>query len=119
MTAVAIALILLVAALHLYFMVMETFLWTRPSTRAKFGTTEEFARASATLAANQGIYNFFLAAGLVWSLTHYQTSFFFESASFFLSCVVLAGIFGAATVSRKIFFIQAMPAILALAALWI
>jgi putative membrane protein len=105
----------LVAALHLYFMVLEMFLWTAPRTRAAFGTTEEFATASKTLAANQGLYNGFLAAGLVWGLIDHNFAF----QVFFLCCVIVAGIYGAATASRRILFVQAVPGALALAAVLI
>ena len=102
----------LVAALHLYFLVLEMFLWTAPRTRAAFGTTAEFAAASKALAANQGLYNGFLAAGLVWGLI--DGNFGFQV--FFLACVIVAGIYGAVTASRRILFVQAVPGALALAA---
>lgn len=109
-------LITLVAVLHVYFMVLEMVLWDKPYGMRTFGNTPEQAEATKVLAANQGLYNGFLAAGLVWGLNlgtqgqHIQV--------FFLACVVVAGLFGAWTVSRKIFFVQALPALLALAALW-
>jgi len=103
----------IVAALHIYFLVLEMFLWDAPYGRKTFGLTPEFSAASKALAANQGLYNGFLAAGLIWSLLAHHEHVF-EIKIFFLSCVVVAGIFGAATVSRKIFFVQALPALIAL-----
>ncbi|WP_432972682.1 DUF1304 domain-containing protein [Dactylosporangium sp. CA-233914] len=101
-----------VAALHLYFLVLEMFLWTAPRTRAAFGTTEEFAKASKALAANQGLYNGFLVAGLVYGLIADSLAF----KVFFLICVIVAGLYGAATASRRILLVQALPGALALAA---
>jgi len=102
----------LVALLHLYFLVLEMFFWEKPLGLRIFGLTPEFAKASKTLAANQGLYNGFLAAGLVWGL-------FLEAAGgsirlFFLGCVVVAGVFGAATVNRRILWIQALPGTIAI-----
>jgi putative membrane protein len=108
-------LIALVAFIHCYIVVLEMFLWQKPRGRAAFGTTAEFAEASATLAANQGLYNGFLAAGLIWSLI-VRGAVGYQFAVFFLICVVVAGIYGAATVSRRILVVQAVPAGLALAA---
>jgi putative membrane protein len=103
-----------VALLHIYFLVLEMFLWEKPAGRKSFHTTAEFAAQSKTLAANQGLYNGFLAAGLVWGL------FAGDAAKiFFLSCVIIAGIFGAFTVSKRIFYIQALPALIGLALLLI
>jgi putative membrane protein len=112
---IATLLIILVAALHAYFLVLEMFLWHKPAGRRAFGTTDEFATASKTLAANQGLYNGFLAAGLVVGLL--QGAVGTTMKIFFLVCVVIAGVYGAATVSRKILFVQALPAALALLAL--
>lgn len=112
MTIVANVLIGLVALLHLYFLVLEMFLWDKPAGRNAFGTTPEFATASKTLAANQGLYNGFLAAGLIWGLTLGDAGGAVKI--FFLACVIVAGIYGALTVSRKILFVQALPAIFAL-----
>lgn len=103
----------LVAVEHFYFMILEIFLWTRPQGRKAFRMTEEFAKSTATLAANQGLYNGFLAAGLVWSLIGSE-DMAFALKVFFLSCVVIAGVFGAATVSKRIFFLQGAPAAMAL-----
>ena len=105
----------LVAALHLYFLVLEMFLWARPFGRKTFGLTPEFAAASKALAANQGLYNGFLAAGLAWGLSLGSAGHGVKL--FFLGCVIVAGVFGALTVSRRIFFVQAVPALAAVAAL--
>ncbi len=104
------AAVLLVAALHVYFLVLEMFLWDKPTGRRVFGLTREFAEDSKRLAANQGLYNGFLAAGLVWGVT--QASLDFKL--FFLACVIVAGVYGAATVNRRILYVQAAPALLAL-----
>ncbi len=109
-------LIALVALLHVYFLVLEMFLWDKPFGRKTFGLTPEFATASKALAANQGLYNGFLAAGLAWGLCMGDAGAGFKV--FFLVCVVVAGVFGAITVNRKILFVQAVPAAAALAALW-
>jgi putative membrane protein len=106
----------LVALLHLYFMYLEMVAWHQPLGRKTFGTTAEFAAQSKALAANQGLYNGFLVAGLVWGL--YLGDAGFAVKVFFLLCVIVAGVFGAATVSRRILFVQALPAALALLALW-
>ena len=100
-----------VALLHLYFLVLEMFLWTKPFGRRLFGLTLEFAQASAALAANQGLYNGFLAAGLFWGLVLGAAGF--EIKVFFLGCVIVAGVYGAFTVSRRIFWVQAFPSVLA------
>ncbi|MCV2368780.1 DUF1304 domain-containing protein [Roseateles oligotrophus] len=114
MTMIANALLALVAALHIYFLVLEMFLWTKPLGLKTFRLTPEFAQASKALAANQGLYNGFLAAGLLWGLSQGVAGQAVQL--FFLGCVVVAGLFGAATVSRKIAFIQALPAALGMAA---
>jgi putative membrane protein len=114
MNTVAVVLVALVALLHVYFLVLEIFLWTKPAGRRAFGTTPEFAEASAALAKNQGLYNGFLAAGLLWGLSLGGAGR--EIVVFFLVCVIVAGVFGAITASRKILFVQALPAALALAA---
>ena len=100
----------LVAALHLYFLILEMFLWNTPYGRKTFGLTPEFAAASAALAENQGLYNGFLAAGLIWGLLASD----FHVKIFFLTCVIIAGVYGAVTVNRKILVIQAIPALIAL-----
>ena len=112
MKAVANVLVAAVAALHLMFLVLEMFLWTKPFGRRTFGLTPELAQASAKLAANQGLYNGFLAAGLIWGLVANS----FDVKVFFLGCVIVAGIFGAFTAKRSILWVQALPGAIALAA---
>lgn len=112
MNALANVLVGLVALLHLYFLVLEMFLWTKPAGRRAFGTTPEFAQASKALAANQGLYNGFLAAGLLWALTRGPDGDALKV--FFLACIIIAGIFGALTANRKILYVQALPAAVAL-----
>ena len=104
-----------VAILHLLFMVLEMFFWTRPLGRRIFGLSQELAGKTAALAANQGLYNGFLAAGLIWGLLSDQHAT--AISAFFLSCVIVAGVFGAITVKPSILFIQALPAAMALALL--
>jgi len=115
MSIVAAILIGIVAALHVCFLVLEMALWDHPVGRRTFGLTREFAAESKALAANQGLYNGFLAAGLGWSLLSGEAGI--PIAVFFLGCVIVAGIFGAMTVSRKILWVQAAPAAVALALL--
>src|SRR5581483_3594902 len=105
MIYVANALVAVVAALHLYFLVLEMFLWTKPAGLKAFGLTPEKAADSAVLAANQGLYNGFLAAGLVWGLVQGNPGFAFQIKAFFLLCVIAAGVYGAYSVSRKILFV--------------
>ncbi|HSS61116.1 MAG TPA: DUF1304 domain-containing protein [Candidatus Limnocylindrales bacterium] len=119
MRLVATLFIVLVAALHVYFLVLEMFLWRTPVGRRTFGTTPEFAESSAVLAANQGLYNGFLAAGLLWALLWYGLNAGRPILTFFLVCIVVAGIYGAATVSRRILFVQAVPAAIAAGLLWL
>jgi len=107
---VAAGLVALVALIHVYIVVLEMFLWTKPQGRAAFGTDAEFAEASKTLAANQGLYNGFLVAGLVWGLVADK----YDVQVFFLACVIVAGCYGAATVNRRILLVQALPAAVAL-----
>jgi putative membrane protein len=116
MSVVAIVIVALVALLHIYILVLEMFLWTAPQGRKAFGLTPELAEQTKALAANQGLYNGFLAAGLIWSLVHPQPEFAWQIAMFFLACVAVAGIYGAATASRKIIFIQTVPAVIAMLA---
>ena len=113
MSAIANVVVGLVALLHLYFMVLEMFLWDKPAGLRAFGQTLESARASKVLAANQGLYNGFLAAGLIWGLTLGAGGT--SVKVFFLACVLIAGLYGAATASRKILFVQALPAAIGLA----
>jgi len=115
MATVAAALVALVAAIHLYILVLEMFLWRTPRGLRAFRMEQDFADRSATLAANQGLYNGFLAAGLVWGLLA-ADPVGFDAKVFFLLCVIVAGLYGAATVSRRILLIQALPAVLALVA---
>lgn len=112
-------LVLLVAALHIYFLVLEMFLWERPIGLKTFRNTPERARDTAVLAANQGLYNGFLAAGLIWGVFYQWPLSALHVKTFFLACVIVAGVYGAWSASRRIFFVQAMPAIVALALLWI
>ena len=120
MNTVAIIAVLLVAALHAYFMLLEMVLWTKPFGRKAFGLTPEFAEQTKGLAANQGLYNGFLVAGLVWSvIAGLTTPIGFAVAVFFLVCVVVAGVFGAITVSRKILAVQAVPGAIALVLVWL
>jgi putative membrane protein len=115
MKHIATALIILVLASHLGFLVLEMFFWTSPYALRAFGMTPEFAQSSKVLAANQGLYNGFLAAGLLWGLLKGDEGF--AQKMFFLGCVIIAGIFGAATAKTSILFIQALPAALALGTL--
>jgi putative membrane protein len=114
MNLIARVLVALVALLHAYFLVLEMFLWTKPAGRRAFGTTPEQAEQSKVLAMNQGLYNGFLAAGLLWGLTLGAAGR--GVVIFFLVCVIVAGLFGAATASRKILYVQALPAVVALIA---
>ena len=113
MSVVAIVLVVVVALLHFYFLVLEMFLWTRPLGLKVFRLTPEQAAQSKVLAANQGLYNGFLAAGLLYGVATGSREF----CLFFLTCVVIAGTYGAMTVNRRIFFVQALPALLAIGAL--
>ena len=112
-------LVVLVAALHVYFLVLEMFLWRTPFGRRTFRTTAEAAESSAVLAANQGLYNGFLAAGLMWGLIAYGIVAGRPILTFFLACVIVAGIYGGATVSKRILAVQATPAAIALAFGWL
>jgi putative membrane protein len=104
-------LVAFVALLHVYFLYLEMVLWTTPRGRAVFGTTEEQAEQSAALAKNQGLYNGFLAAALVWGLVATNDEAAFEFKMFGLACVIVAAVFGAATVSRRILLVQGLPAV--------
>ena len=115
MSMLALGLIVLVALLHLYFLVLEMVLWTRPLGLKTFRNTHEKAETTRVLAANQGLYNGFLAAGLLWGVLTRQK----PVTIFFLGCVIVAGVFGAATATPKILLVQAVPGLVALAAvLW-
>lgn len=109
--------VLLVAALHVYILVLEMFLWDTPRGRKAFDLTPEFAAQSKVLAANQGLYNGFLAAGLFWGAWLGDAGR--PVQRFFLGCVLVAGLYGAATASRKILFVQAVPAAIGLALVWL
>lgn len=103
-----------VAGLHVFFALLEMVLWTKPQGRKAFGTTREFAESTRALAANQGLYNLFLAAGLVWSLVAGPAAVAIPVATFFLACVAVAGVFGALTVAWRIVVIQSVPAVVGL-----
>ncbi|RDT34766.1 DUF1304 domain-containing protein [Enterobacter roggenkampii] len=113
----ATVLITVVALIHLYILVLEMFLWNTKTGHKAFNLRPDFARDTSVLAANQGLYNGFLAAGLLWSLWLGENGV--QVAIFFLTCVLIAGLFGAATASRKILYVQAIPALAALLALLI
>ena len=108
-------LVVAVAILHIGFLVLEMFYWDHPRGRKIFHTTPEFSRASAVLAANQGLYNGFLAAGLIWGLVSGQVNIIV----FFLICVLVAGLYGGFTAGRRILYIQALPALIALLAVYL
>lgn len=113
MKSIQIFFVALVSFLHIYFMILEMFYWEKPKGLKAFGITKEFAEKSKTLAANQGLYNGFLAAGLIWSIIN--KSFGSQIALFFLTCVVVAGIYGAYSTKKiKLFYIQSIPAIVAI-----
>lgn len=114
MKIIANLLVSLVALLHLGFLVLEMFLWTTPFGLKTFGMTPEVAASSKVLAANQGLYNGFLAAGLVWGLLARENATAIKT--FFLACVIVAGVFGAVTAKPTILLVQALPAVLALLA---
>jgi putative membrane protein len=112
MSIAANVVIALVALLHVYFLVLEMFLWTKPAGMKAFGLTPQGAEQTKVLAANQGLYNGFLAAGLLWGLALGAQGF--QIKVFFLLCVLIAGAYGAATASKKILFVQALPAAIGL-----
>jgi putative membrane protein len=118
MATVAAVLVLIVVAIHVYIVVLEMFLWRTPRGLRSFGTTQGFADESAALAANQGLYNGFLVAGLVWGLLA-ADPVGSQVTIFFLACVIVAGLYGAATVNRRILVVQAIPGALALTAVLI
>lgn len=113
LTTVAISIVIL---LHVFFLVLEMFLWNTPFGRKTFGLKEDYARLSAPLAANQGLYNGFLAAGLLWGLLG---SGGFDALVFFLGCIIIAGIYGALTAQRSILFLQSLPAAIAITLLFL
>src|SRR6186997_2706837 len=112
---IANVLVAVVVAIHVYIVILEMFLWRTERGMQAFGTDQAFADRSAPLAANQGLYNGFLVAGLVWGLLA-SDPIGFQVKLFFLGCVIVAGVFGAATVNRRILFVQAAPAALAFVA---
>ena len=114
MKRIANALVVIVAFEHIYILVLEMFLWTKPAGLRAFGITPEFAEQTAVLAMNQGLYNGFLAAGLIWGLLRKQDGV--PVQLFFLACVIVAGVFGGFTAKLSILYVQAMPAAVALAA---
>jgi putative membrane protein len=115
MPALATALVLVVAAIHVYIVILEMFLWRTERGRRAFGTDQEFADRSAALAANQGLYNGFLVAGLLWGVIA-ADPVGFQVKVFFLACVTVAGVYGGLTVNRRILVVQAAPAVIALGA---
>ena len=117
MKKIAFVLVVLVAIEHLYILVLEMFLWTKPPGLRAFGLTPEFAEQTATLAANQGLYNGFLAAGLIWGLSRRDSGVAIQV--FFLVCIVIAGVFGAITAKPSILLVQAAPAAAALLLTWL
>lgn len=117
MTTVANIVVALIALLHVYFLVLEMFLWDKPAGLRAFGQTQAAATATKVLAANQGLYNGFLAAGLFWGLILGADGT--SQKLFFLGCVLVAGVYGAATASRRILFIQALPAAIGLVLVWL
>jgi putative membrane protein len=117
MTALAAAAIGFVALLHVWALVLEMFLWTKPFGRRVFGISAEEAQSSAKLAANQGLYNGFLAAGLIWGAASGSAGFAVDV--FFLTCVIVAGVFGALTAKRTILYVQALPGAIALVLVWL
>ena len=114
MDTIAKILVAVVALEHLYILYMEMFLWTTPTGMKTFGMSKEVAESSKTLAANQGLYNGFLAAGLIWGIVHPDPIFGRQIQMFFLACVIVAGVYGGLTVKRTILMVQALPALIAL-----
>jgi putative membrane protein len=112
MAIVAEIVVFLVALLHGYFLILEMFLWDKPAGMKAFGQTKEKAAATKVLAANQGLYNGFIAVGLLWGIVQGAAGYDFKV--YFLLCVIVAGVYGAVTASRKILFVQAVPGLLAL-----
>ena len=119
MQIAAAVMVVIVAGLHAYFLVLEMFLWRTPFGRRTFNMTQEAADSLAVLAANQGLYNGFLAAGLLWALVGYGIVSGRAILTFFLACVIVAGLYGGATVNRRIVLIQSLPAAIALALVWL
>ena len=116
MEYLAIGLVLLVAIEHVYILVLEMFLWTQPRTRKIFGISKEDVETTKVLAANQGLYNGFLAAGLIWGLVHSNAEFAVQIQVFFLACVMVAAAYGGITAKKSILIVQGLPATLAMIA---
>ena len=116
---IAFVMVAIVAALHIYILVLEMFLWRTPRGLRTFGMTQEVADSSAKLAANQGLYNGFLAAGLLWGLFAYGIVSGRAILTFLLACVIVAGLYGGATVNRRIIMVQSLPAAIALILVWV
>ena len=114
MSVLTIIAISIVIVLHILFLILEMFLWNTPYGRKTFALSEDYAKQSATLAANQGLYNGFLAAGLLWGL---MSTGGYDALIFFLCCIIIAGIYGAITAKRSILWLQALPAAIAIALL--
>lgn len=115
MNLVVMILCALIALEHVYFLVLEMVLWQKPLGLKVFRNTPEKAKDTAVLAANQGLYNGFLAAGLAWAVITQRV----DVATFFLACVAVAGAYGGYSVNKRIFFLQAVPALVTLLALWV
>ncbi|MBD0382032.1 DUF1304 domain-containing protein [Paenibacillus sedimenti] len=116
MAIISAILVALVAVEHVYILILEMFMWTTPRAQKAFGITKQFAKESKSLAANQGLYNGFLAAGLLWGLIHPNAVIGQQLQLFFLGCVLVAAIFGGATAKRSILIVQGIPALLAMIA---
>ncbi|GAA6133980.1 DUF1304 domain-containing protein [Oceaniserpentilla sp. 4NH20-0058] len=116
MEILASLLVALVAIEHVYILILEMFLWTKPKGRKVFGMSVEEAESTKVMAANQGLYNVFLAAGLFWGLLHPNAETALQIQLFFVSCVLVAGLYGGATANKVIYKVQALPAALALTA---
>lgn len=114
MEYLAMALVLLVALEHVYILMLEMFLWTKPRTRKIFGISKQDVETTKVLAANQGLYNGFLAAGLIWGLVHSNDEFAFQIQVFFLACVMIAAMYGGITAKKSILVVQGLPATLAM-----
>jgi len=114
MQSVVYAFVILIALEHIVFLVLEMFLWIKPIGQKIFEQTKEEAEVNAVLAANQGLYNGFLAAGLLWGVVHPNTLFGMQIITFFLVCIVIAGIYGGIIANRKIIYLQAVPAMIIL-----
>lgn len=119
MSLLTVLLVALVAIEHIYILILEMFLWTKPRTRKIFGFSKVEAEKTVVFAANQGLYNGFLAAGLIWGLLHSDIVYGEQIQIFFLSCIIVAAIYGGYSVKRSIILVQGLPAIVALLAVWL